>query len=348
MSIMTVLGSIPASESGIISPHEHIIVDTTNFFIEPDSAADKIQAYKKIDSMRDLSRLRLNPASMRDNYILSDNDTQREEVLEFKRAGGKTIVDATLPGIGRNVEYLRDLSLCTDLNIIAGTGFYVANSHPPVVHESDRKGVSTIIMKEIRDGIDDTGIKPGIIGEIGVNYEFHPEEKKVLRAAADAHKETGLPLMVHINPWSENGIEAVSILQEESIMLNRVCICHIDGENRRDYIYRLLESGCFIEFDNFGKEFSVLDHSRIHKGNFGKFVSDWQREELLIELLNKGFEDQILISCDVCLKMFLKAYGGLGYDHIIKNIVPELKMYGVNQAVIDKLTISNPACFLNV
>jgi phosphotriesterase-related protein len=348
MPVMTVVGRISAQELGVTAPHEHIVIDTTNYFIEPDSITDRVLANKKITDMRDLGILSLNPTAIRDNYVLNDIEIQTKEVLAFKRAGGKTIVDATLPGIGRDVKFLKSLSADTGLHIVTGTGFYVASSHPSYINEMDIKSVANIMMDEIREGIDNTGIKPGIIGEIGIGYEIHPNEIKVLRASAEAHKESGLPLMIHINPWSTNGLQAMEILNDEKIDPGRICICHIDGENRRDYIYSLLDMGVFIEFDNFGKEFSVLDHKAIKKGSFGKFVSDWQREELLIELIDKGYEDQILVSCDVCLKIFLQHYGGKGYDHVLKNIVPELLMYGVPQNTIDKLLIENPARFLDV
>ena len=169
-----------------------------------------------------------------------------------------------------------------------------------------------------------------------------------MRAAAYAHKESGLPLSIHVSPWSVNGIPAMKILNEEGIDPKYICICHSDGECRRDYMYQLLDTGAYLEFDNFGKEFSVLDYRKIKKGIFDKFVSDWQREETLMALIDSGYEDQLLISCDVCLKMFLQEYGGFGYAHILENIVPELRMYGVSQAKIDKLLIDNPRSFLDV
>ena len=348
LGVMTVNGEISAAELGIVAPHEHIVIDTTNFYKEPDAATERIFANKKLSSMRDLSRLRLDPSGMRDNFVLNDPEIQMREIMEFSYAGGRTIVDQTLKGIGRDVVFLREVANKTGLNIIAGTGYYVASSHPEYISSMDAKEISKLMCFEINNGIDNTDIKPGVIGEIGVGYEFHPDEKKVISASAETNKETGLPLMIHINPWSENGIPAMEVLKKEEVDPTRICICHIDGENRKDYIYRLLDMGIYIEFDNFGKEFSVLNHKNIREGVFNKFVSDWQREQLLIELIEKGYKKQILVSCDVCLKMFLLEYGGHGYAHFIKNIVPELLIYGISQETIDTLLIHNPADFLDV
>ena len=348
MSVMTVNGAINPSELGITAPHEHILIDTTNFFHMPDDPSDRAFAEMKIERMRDLGSVRLNPSGCKDNFILGDKKLQMAEVMEFRHAGGNTIVDLTLPGIGRNVLFLKQVAEETGMHVIAGTGFYVVSSHPPEIADASREDLAAIMLSEIHNGIDDTGIRPGVIGEIGVGYDFHPREKVVLEGAAIAHKESGLPISVHVSPWSTNGIGALEILQREKVDLKKTCICHVDGENRRDYIYRLLDSGVYIEFDNFGKEFSVLNNGKIRKEIFGKFVSDWQREELLVELINAGYEDQLLVSCDVCLKMFLLEYGGFGYAHFLRNIVPELRIYGVSQKTIEKLLIDNPASFLNV
>lgn len=348
MSVMTVNGKIDASLLGITAPHEHVLIDTTNFYHEPDAVSDRVFANKKLENMRDLGKLRLNPSGMRDNFVLNDEQLQIQEVVAYQRAGGQTIVDLTLRGIGRDVAFLRRLSNQTGLNVIAGTGFYVVSSHPDYLRDMDEKAIAQIMLSEIENGIDGTDIRPGVIGEIGVGYDFHPQEQKVLRAAAYAHKESGLPLSIHVSPWSVNGMPAMKILQEEGIDPKHICICHSDGECKKDYMYQLLDTGAYLEFDNFGKEFSVLDYRKIRKGIFDKFVSDWQREETLIELINAGYEDQLLISCDVCLKMFLQEYGGFGYAHILENIVPELRMYGVSQAKIDKLLIDNPRLFLDV
>lgn len=347
MPVMTINGSVPADQLGITAPHEHIAIDTTNFYKEPDPATDRAFANARLSDLRQLGRLRLDPSCMKDNFILNDPGLQIREVDEFRKAGGRTIVDLTLPGIGRDVEYLKEVAAATGLQIVAGTGYYVQSSHPAYVADATSAYLADLILSEIRDGIGRTGVRPGVIGEIGVGYIFHPDEKKVLVASAIAQKDSGLPLSIHVSPWCANGIEAMEILKQEGIAPDRICICHSDGEGRRDYIHRLLDMGVFIEFDDFGKEFSVLNHKNIRKGNFGKFISDWQREELLAELITEGYEDQLLVSCDVCLKMFLLEYGGFGYAHFLKNIVPELLMYGVSQKTIDKLLITNPARFLD-
>jgi phosphotriesterase-related protein len=151
--------------------------------------------------------------------------------------------------------------------------------------------------------------------------------------------------MIHINPWSERGIEAMDIVKQHGIAPEKVVICHIDVENREDYIFRLLDMGVFVEFDNFGKEMAT-DLWDVKPGS-GRFVTDWERVHLLKKMIDKGYEKQILMSCDICLKSLLHAYGGWGYDHVLRHIVPMLLEVGVKQDQIGLMLIDNPARWLD-
>jgi len=152
--------------------------------------------------------------------------------------------------------------------------------------------------------------------------------------------------MIHINPWSTQGIEAMDIVKAGKVPCEKVVICHIDVENNRDYIYRLLDMGVFVEFDNFGKEM-FTDRWNCKPGS-GRFVTDWERVLLVKELIDKGFEKQILLSTDICLKSLLHAYGGWGYDHVLTHIVPMLDEVGVTAVQIGTMLKDNPAKWLDM
>jgi phosphotriesterase-related protein len=194
-------------------------------------------------------------------------------------------------------------------------------------------------------GMDDTDIRAGVIGEIGVSEFFSELEHKVLMAAAMAHEKTGQAISVHINPWTTHGVEAAKLLLKANVPPEKICICHVDVENRRPYIQELLDLGVFIEFDNFGKEYFVQRSAR--RFGYGTFVTDIQRVVLLRELVDKGYEHQILLSCDVCLKTLLHAYGGWGYDHLLRNILPMAIAEGISQKQLDVMIVDNPGRFLD-
>ncbi len=344
MSVMTVNGKIDAVDLGITSPHEHVYIDMEVFFTEPLEIGAKNLAHKSV-TIDTLGVLKRNPFALKDNVVMFDEKTQAEELLYFKKAGGRTVVDATSVGIGRDPVLLRDMAVLTGLNIVAGSGFYVEGAQSPQTREMSVEEMERQIIREIEKGIGHTDIRAGIIGEIGVSHIIYPFEQKSLTAACRAQKATGAPLMVHINPWSTSGLAAMKIIDSEQVEHAKVAICHIDVENRRDYIYQLLDSGVYIEFDNFGKEM-FTDRWDCKPGS-GRFVTDWERVLFVKELVDKGYEKQLLLSCDICLKSLLRSYGGWGYDHLLTHIVPMLNEVGVTPLQIERMLVENPARWLD-
>jgi phosphotriesterase-related protein len=282
--------------------------------------------------------------ALRDNLLLMDEETQTEELRRFALAGGNTVVDATLPGIGRDPAALRRIAEKTGLNIIMGTGFYVGETHPDALAEMSDAQVAALMVRELEEGVDGTDIRAGYIGEIGISEIFDDKERKILRAAAIAQQKTGVAINVHINPWTVNGLEAADILLDAGVPASRICISHIDVENREDYVRSLLEKGVFVEFDNFGKEYYI--RREVRNSGYGCFVRDTERVTFLKKLIDMGYLDRILLACDVCLKNLLHKYGGWGYDHVLTNILPMMEDEGITPAQIQTLLVKNPADWL--
>ena len=341
--INTVLGEKTADELGVVAPHEHVFINLTAFFDKHSVYNVEHPESEKV-SIKNLGTLNLDPYALKDNLIYEDYDVQKEEISFFKRAGGGTVVDLTLPGIGRDPLKLRKMSEETGVNIIMGTGYYVSSTHVPKVKLQSEEEMSADFVKELTVGIESTGIKAGVIGEIGISEFFNDDERKVLRASAIAHHKTGASINVHINPWTTNGIESTDILLSAGVNSKSICISHIDVENNLDYIYKLLDKGVYIEFDNFGKEYHV--RREVRNSGYGLFVSDIERVQLIKKLVSEGYEKQLLLSCDVCLKNLLKTYGGYGYDHVLKNILPMLDEIGITRSVINRIIKENPKKYL--
>ncbi len=345
MAVQTVTGEITREQLGVVAPHEHIFIDLTGFYEYhpvkgcPDPENDPI-------GMSHLGILSRDPYAIRDNLILSDPELQYRELREFALAGGNTVVDASSPGIGRDVRALQRISERTGLNIIAGTGCYVEGTHPAAFATMSDQEVADYMIRELTVGMEDTDIRAGYIGEIGISEKFTEAERKALRASAIAHRATGVGVSVHINPWMDIGLEAAQILLDGGVSANKICICHIDVQNHKDYIKKLLALGVYVEFDNFGKEYYVNEDVR--RPGYNIFVKDTDRVALLKELLDEGYEKQILLTCDLCLKSLLHAYGGWGYDHVLTNIVPMMREYGITDQQIDIMLRENSASFFDV
>jgi phosphotriesterase-related protein len=341
---MTVTGRVDRKDLGIVTPHEHIFIDMSVFYQEPDEISAKVMARGPV-TIDKLGVLKRNPFAVLDNVRMMNFDTQVSEIGEFQCAGGRTVVDATTVGLGRDPALLRKVAVQTGLNIVAGAGFYVAPAQNERSLSLTLEEIEAQIVRELEVGIGHTDIRAGIIGEIGVSHILYPFEEKSLTAACRAQARTGAPLMIHINPWSTQGRAAMGIVRAHGIAPEKVVVCHSDVENREDYIFELLDMGVFLEFDNFGKEMAT-DLWDVKPGS-GRFATDWERVHLIKKIVDRGYAAQMLFSCDVCLKTLLHAYGGWGYDHVLTHIVPMLLEVGVPVREIDRILTENPARWLD-
>lgn len=341
--VMSVMGSLEKEQLGVVVPHEHIFIDMRVFYQEPDEISARIEGKEKV-TIEKLGILKRNPFLIEDNVILSDPIIQSKEINELKYAGCKTIVDVTNIGLGRDPNLLKKMAVDTGMNIIAGSGYYVKDSQRKNVLDFSIEQIHKNIVHDLTEGIGHTKIKAGVIGEIGISHIIHPFEKKSLIGACRAQKDTQKPLMVHINPWCTNGLQAIDIALNEKVNPKEVVICHSDVENNEDYIFKMLDKGVFVEFDNFGKEM-LTDKWDCVPGS-GRFVTDLERVKLVKKIVDRGYVEQLILSCDICLKTLLHSYGGWGYDHVLTHIVPLLEEFGVSTENIKQIVKRNPINWL--
>jgi len=321
---------------GVTLPHEHIFADSGSFWSKP-SHEDEMRYVDSTISMNMIGFLLRNMLACKNNLILDDPETEARELLRFKALGGKTIVEMTNRGLSPKPLALRDLSTKLGLNIIAGCGHYLAQTHPPDVANKSVDQLAEDIIGDIRLGIDGTDVRPGIIGEIGTSHPLFESEKKALRAAARAHKATELAVSVHMAWRGKHALEVLNILKSEGMDPAKIIIDHMDDMENVSFEYQkaVAEQGAYIELDSFGQENYVDSDNFIHP-------RDVERVAAVVRLIDSGYLDRILISQDVYLKMYLRTYGGYGYDHIIRTIVPMLRRQGVTDSEIHRIMVDNP------
>jgi phosphotriesterase-related protein len=341
---ITVLGRVPVEQLGITLVHEHLFIDLRNQFTVFTDPQKRLLSQEKI-ALSNLGVVRRNPYAVLDNLVLDDFDLAVEEASRFVQLGGQTIVDCTSIGIHRSPELLYALAEKTGLHVIAGCGYYTYDTHPPAMSSWSVAELAQQMLRDLTVGIDGTGVRAGVIGEIGTSDPIHPHERKCLLAAAIAHQATGAAIYVHTYPWGRAGLEAARRLLAEGVDPQKTVICHVDVEFDLDYLRSLLDLGVCLGFDNFGKEFYIDPDDRGFAG--GIFARDLERVRVIRQLLARGHEAQILIANDICLKSMLHAYGGWGYDHILRHIVPMLRHEGIPQTAIDTFLIHNPRRLLS-
>lgn len=197
-------------------------------------------------------------------------------------------------------------------------------------------------MKEVTIGVGNTGIKCGIIGEVGCSWPVTHFEKKSLQAASIAQVDTGAPLMIHPGRDEKAPFEHLRIVQEAGGDVTKTVIAHVDRTIfDHSILLDLAATGCYIEYDLFG-----VHPIQYSLNTAVDMPSDCQRISEIKFLIDEGFEEQILISHDIYARHQLRKYGGHGYSHIQVNVIPKMLERGISQEVIDKIQIANPRTWL--
>lgn len=307
--VMTVSGPMPPEKLGFTLPHEH-----TGIYL-------------------------WHVPNRWDNWELTpDEELVGDELREFRRRGGGTIVDLTPPGVGRDPHRLRRLASATGLNVVMGTGWY-CEAYYPAVALVDRRSVDSLadeMIRELADGVGDSGIRPGIIGEIGSDKPWiSAQEERVHRAAARASRATGMAITTHA-VQSPVGLEQLRLFLEEGVDPARVVIGHADSYLDIDHYLAILGEGAHLEFDLIGHRFGIEE------------AVEPRLVETIVELLERGFGSQILLSQDVCHNSQLKANGGTGYVYLQQQFLPHLRTAAVGEGEIRQMTVENPARILTI
>lgn len=344
LTIQTVLGPIPPEDAGITLPHEHLICDLTLYMEDPaDRQAEEWAA--RPFTVDNRWRIISNCNTNRDNLVLDDPDLIVDELRPFAQAGGRTLVDLTTRGLDPRPQTVARIARRSGLNVVLGAGYYIDESHPPGMRDLSEEDIAAEIVTHITRGFADTGIRAGIIGEIGFQNGTRAEEKS-LRGAGLAQKQTGAALNVHV-PFGigrqDICLRAADILAGTGADLSRVIFSHQDLSSRDpEYEDRILEWGITLELDCFGLEMSTDAY-----GGWD-FPSDRERIGGVAGLVERGWADQVLISTDVCMKFQLRAYGGDGFGHILDTVVPRMRRAGIPDSALDRILVDNMKRLLTV
>ena len=308
--VQTVLGPIEPADLGYTLPHEHTQI-----------------ALWHIEGRWDYWQL------TRDEPVITG------ELDRFRAAGGSGLVDLTLPGVGRDPTWLAGLARTTGLHLVMGCGWYRGAHYPPEAR-FERRTVDDLAAELVREaelGVGDSGIRPGILGEIGTDKPWLSAlEERVHRAVARASRRTGLAITTHA-VLSPVGLAQLQVFEEEGADPARVVIGHSDSFPNLDHYLAILGRGANLEFDFLGMSFTPTERH-----------GEARIVELLCELLSRGFASQLLLSQDVCHDSQLARYEGRGYTYLSETFFPRLRAAGVADAEIETMTIANPRRLLTI
>ena len=330
---ITVLGAVEPDRLGFTLMHEHLYLDLRrNHLPGPDLSPDERAVW---EADLDLSNLHMarRALPLLDNYVLDTEDDAIAEVSHFRDLEGQTIVDVTSRGLGRDPEALKNASIATGLNIVMGSGWYQKVFHPD---DMDSRSVETLtdeIVHDVTVGVGDTGIRSGIIGEIGVNGDpITDNETRSVRAAAKASLLTGAAISFHSPPLKPEKHAVLDIVEEEGADLSRTILGHSCAmADDVPFMLELLARGVYIQFDTLGVVNTTEQPGRDH------LVAT-----SIPQLIEAGYGDRILLSQDVCWKSHLRKYGGSGYTYIQETFLPYLSALGVSDEAQRQIMVENP------
>ena len=337
--VRTVLGDIDPLTAGPTLIHEHLILSLTCDWrpeLHPEVAAQKVRP----ESLADVKR---NVGACYDDLILNDLETMTAEVRRFAQVGGGTIVEVTSNGIGRDVQALAWIARASQVNIVAGCGYYSRQSHPPGLDERSVQSLASEMVREIREGVAGTGIRAGVIGELGATDPLHPVERRVLRAAARAQRATGAGIVAHAASSAASPFVVANVLRHAGAWMEKVVISHVDARFGADVdsYRRLAATGCKLGFDTFGRQLYYRGSGRQHP-------SDAERITAILRLWDEGLGERILLAQDICARHELRSMGGQGYGHVMVDIVPRLLGAGLPTSAIETMLATTPAAFLSL
>jgi len=292
---MTVTGPVAADQLGITLPHEHLYLDAYHV--------------------------------SRGAGLLTEIPLLVQEVQNYRKAGGTTIVEVSSLGLGRNPDALQQIARRTGVNIIMGCGWYQERYYEPRFYEQTTNEMAASIVRDLTEGVGETGIRAGIIGEIGSDRgRISPAEERSFRAAARAHRATNVTITTHAD-YSPIGLAQLDLLEEEGVPANRVIIGHCDSHPDFDYHEALAKRGAFVQFDGIRGTHAWDTASRI---------------DMVCQLAERGFLSRILLSHDVCCRHHLRAYGGPGFTYVVTDFVTLLQGNGFDADQIHTLLVENP------
>jgi phosphotriesterase-related protein len=312
MSVVnTVLGPLKSDQLGCCLMHEHLL-----------SSAGGI------------------PENYRDIFGEGYKDRVIGKIQEAKKAGINTIVDATTVDLGRDMNFIKEVSHVTGMNIIAVTGWWLET--PRMLERVHSEQWAQLFIKEIREGIAGTGAKPALLKAASDLGGVTPRNEVILRAVARAHLETSVPIMLHTYSLGQVARQQIAILKEEGVNLNRVKVDHSNDTTDVEYLCWLADQGCYLGLDRYP----------------GRNTSSKARTRTLKALIDAGYAQRLLVSHDWPLvEPTAKNLGESekardsrnphGLLFIKKVVLPMLLEMGVSQTVIDGIFIDNPRRFFD-
>ena len=334
--IQTVTGLIEPSDLGPTLMHEHVVVDFT-----PPAARAAADSADPI-TLQNVWQMNYDWHDAPGNRRMLDREVGVREMQKMMADGGRSVVEVSTHPMILDPQGLVEVSRRSGVHMVRGCGRYLEEFMTADDLDRDADDLVSDIVGEVDKGDADSGPRAGIIGEIGCSWPWTAAERRSMQAAVISQQQTGAALTIHPGRSPEAPFEILDFIASAGADLPRTVMDHIDRRLFEiDSILRLAESGMTLEFDTFGWETSRFSH-----GSDLDLSSDGCRLTAIKALIDRGHRDQIVIAHDICQRTRQMEFGGHGYGHIYRNILPMMRRRGFADDDIDAMLIRNPARLL--
>jgi phosphotriesterase-related protein len=257
-------------------------------------------------------------------FFMQDLDLMSEELTIAKSEGIACVVDGGHPDMGRDINFLRQLSTKSGMPIVAGAGFYTQPFYPKEISTMSEEQVTQALIKQVETD------PVGVFGEIGSWDDISADERKVFRAIGKAHLATNLPIFTHTGIPGKSALEQLDLLEDAGVKPNRIVIGHVGNlvDPNVQVQKAICRRGAFVGFDRQGSP------------------GDAQQVPMVMALLEAGFADNLMFSADISNAGQMKRNGGQGYAKTLTVFVPKLKAAGASDDVLRGIMVDNPRRFL--
>ena len=309
--IDTVNGTIQADQLGRVLMHEHLFVLSTEFLADYPEQEGFAQEEHVARAIGQLTTLKAN--------------------------GIDSIVDLTVLNLGRRIDVIRQVAEAVAVNVVVASGLYTFNELPPFIGVRRRllgdDPLVEMFVKDIRQGIGSSGVRAGILKCATDKPGMTPDVERVVRAVAEAHRETGVPISTHTDPQTRRGLEQLDVFESEGVDLERVVIGHSGDTTDLAYLEEIIDRGAYVGMDRFGLETPVTTDQRI---------------ETVVQLCRRGHAGKVVLSHDAASfndhlpAEFMVTRPNYNYQFIPTVIVPSLLERGVTPEDVDAMLVQNP------
>lgn len=314
IAVPTYRGACEPGELGVTLMHEHVFVRDPELELSlPESEWDAAGAIER--AVRDLTAIHA--------------------------LGVRTIVDLTVPGLGRDVHTVALVAGRVPVRIVASTGWYTRNALPlhfqlrgPGLPIDGPDELTELFIRDIEDGIGGSTVRAGMLKVTMDAAGLTEDIARIMRAAAIAQQHTGVTITTHSNPGRRNGLEQQRFLRECGVSLDRVIIGHSGDTDDVAYLRALMDAGSTIGMDRFGME---------------HVLSDERRTATLLELLRLGYADRMVLGHDAAAYSHVTPPSwralhapGWTWEDIPRRILPRLRQGGASDAELDQMLVANP------